>query len=462
MLHFFRGWSFGIAGLMIPLLLTVGCAARTPNPPAASPFLAAFTALEVSGKVIHADQSEDVLEKDGNISVQADDQIQLDETGQGLLQFQDRLRVGMFRKTELHLVEVNEQTSGSTFVSLFQSYGNLHVQLNEGKIVRVVLKTEYATLTTLVDGTDFVVCHTPGKITCGVVNEGAVEFQAQGERVIAKKGEAIYVRPEEPPSHAICARHDEVRDWLDKIQGTGEFIGLGAVVQGWSQEPCGSVQATSTLEGAPLPDRAGMERIEAGLYEIGRPQADDFHITSQEIMLAEFWIDLYEVTNAQYQAFMDGTGHSPPGVWPGMPDHPVKGVTWDQAVSYCAWVNKRLPAEAEWEVAARGPGQNPPLHPWGNDPTAGGQINDLPLNETYPVGTYAFNKSPFGIYDMAGNVWEWVREPYASTAEDHLIVRGGRHGLIRDAAYRQEVAPNQDLFSSYTGFRCAADRVEGD
>jgi hypothetical protein len=284
-----------------------------------------FTAVEVSGKVIHADQSEDVLEKDGNTSVQANDQIQLDETGQGLLQFQDRLKVRMFRSTELHVTEVDEQPSGSTFVSLFQSYGNLHLQLNEDKMVRVVLKTDYATLTTLVDGTDFVVCHTPEKITCGVVNEGAVEFQAQGERVIATKGEAIYVRPEEPPSHAICARHDDVRDWLNKIQGTGEFIGLGAIVQGWSQEPCGSAQAAPTLEGAPLPNREGMVKVEAGLYEIGRPQADDFHIASQEIMLAEFWIDLYEVTNAQYQAFMDGTSHSPPAVWPGIQDHPVKG-----------------------------------------------------------------------------------------------------------------------------------------
>jgi formylglycine-generating enzyme len=460
--HFFRGWSFRIAGLMIPLLLTVGCAASTPTPPIASPFAGDFTAVEVSGKVIHADQSEDVLEKDGNTSVQANDQIQLDETGQGLLQFQDRLKVRMFRSTELHVTEVDEQPSGSTFVSLFQSYGNLHLQLTEDKMVRVVLKTDYATLTTLVDGTDFVVCHTPEKITCGVVNEGAVEFQAQGERVIATKGEAIYVRPEEPPSHAICARHDDVRDWLNKIQGTGEFIGLGAIVQGWSQEPCGSVQAAPTLQGAPLPNREGMVKVEAGLYEIGRPQADDFHIASQEIMLAEFWIDLYEVTNAQYQAFMDGTSHSPPAVWPGIQDHPVKGVTWDQAVSYCAWVNKRLPTEAEWEVAARGPGPNPPLYPWGNDSTAGGQINNLPLDETYPVGAYPFNKSPFGIYDMAGNVWEWVREPYASLTENNLIVRGGRHGLIRDSAYRQEVASNQDLFSSNTGFRCAADRVEGE
>ena len=458
----FLDWFRRIAGLMILLLIGVGCASP-PTPEPTAPLLqAAFTAIEVPGKVIHGENSESVLEKDSNVSIQVNDRIQLDETGQGMLLFPDRLEVRMFRRTEIQLVDAKEESSGSTYVNLFLSYGNTQLRLNEGNIVWAVLKTEYATVTTLAQGTDFVICHTPEKITCGVVNEGAVEFQAQGEKKIAEKGEAIYVRPGEPPSDAICARQDEVEDWLVNIQGAGNFKALGAIVQEWPQEPCSAAPLEPPIsEITPLPGREGMEKVEAGIYEIGGPQEDDFHVASQEITLEEFWIDIYEVTNGKYQTFLDETGRQPPAVWPGEVDHPVKGVTWDEAAAYCAWESKRLPTEAEWEVAARGPGANPPLYPWGAERTAGGQADALPLDNTYPVGAYDFNKSLFGIYDMAGNVWEWVGEPYAPTPEGYPILRGGRHGLIRDSAYRQEVPPDHDLFIPYAGFRCAADRVEG-
>ena len=451
-----------ITRLVIPLLFLTGCATPTPAPSPPPPH-AALTAVEIPGKLIRAGQSEQVLERARSVDVQVDDRIQFEETGRGLLLFPGRVEVGMFRRTELHLAAATEEPSGATSLSLNQTYGNTHLRLLGSDDVRVVLKTEYATLTTLAPGTDFVVCHTPDRITCGVVNEGTVEFRAQGQAVIAEKGEAVYVRPGEPPSPAICARQDEVLDWLTRIQGTGEFNGLGAIVSAWPQEPCYLPgQATPTVEAAHLPSGEGMVKVEGGTYEIGRAEADNFHIAAQEIMLEGFWIDIFEVTNAQYQAYLEATGSQPPLVWPGGAEHPVQGVTWEEASAYCTWDNKRLPSEAEWEVAARGPGPQPRLYPWGDDRTAEGQVDRLPLTETYPVGAYAFNISPSGVYDMAGNVWEWVGEPYAPAAEGDLILRGGRHGLIRDSAYRQFAAPNPELFIPFAGFRCAVDRVEGE
>ena len=212
-------------------------------------------------------------------------------------------------------------------------------------------------------------------------------------------------------------------------------------------------------ESPDLPDANGMAEIAAETYEVGSSTEDDYHSASMKIPLTGFWIDKYQTTNAQYQQFINATGAKDPEV-SGTENQPVRGVTWGQGAAYCSWANKRLPTEAEWEAAGRGPGPNPLLYPWGNDPSANGNALEMPVQDTYQVGTLAFNKSPFGVYDMVGNVWEWVGEPYVSTPDGSKILRGGRFGLpILDLAYRVSVAPDDARYVQYAGFRCAADQV---
>ncbi|HEX8991320.1 MAG TPA: bifunctional serine/threonine-protein kinase/formylglycine-generating enzyme family protein [Anaerolineales bacterium] len=219
--------------------------------------------------------------------------------------------------------------------------------------------------------------------------------------------------------------------------------------------------AADTATPAPgLPAATDMIKLDAGQYQLGLNPADDFHAAQQMVALGEFWIDKYPVTNSQYQQYMQQSGAKAPEVWPGDSKQPVRGVTWDEASAYCAAVNKRLPSEAEWEAAGRGSGDHPPLFPWGNDPTDGGKALQLPDQDTYQIGTQPINVSSLGVYDLVGEVWQWVGDAYASIPQGDRILRGGRFGLPQDLAYRITVAPDDNRYVKFAGFRCAADNVK--
>jgi serine/threonine-protein kinase len=237
------------------------------------------------------------------------------------------------------------------------------------------------------------------------------------------------------------------------------LLGAGAIVAALA---LGLLVIAPRLGGPPLPSAKGMARVDGGVYLVGRDAAGDPYAPPQQVKLTEFWIDQYEVTNAQYAEFIAVTGALPPANWPGgalpagQEQHPAQGVTWEQAAGYCDWANKRLPTEAEWEVAARGP--EGLLYPWGNDVRA----VELPGSETYAVGEYPANRSRYGAFDMAGNVWEWVGEPYAPASDSFRILRGGAFGFLKDMAYRLQGDPNIPTMIATAGIRCAAPKVSGD
>ncbi|HRV91256.1 MAG TPA: SUMF1/EgtB/PvdO family nonheme iron enzyme [Anaerolineae bacterium] len=209
-----------------------------------------------------------------------------------------------------------------------------------------------------------------------------------------------------------------------------------------------------------LPSSVGMIQIPGNAYSVGVLTADRDHAAAQQVDLESFWLDQYETTNAQYAEFLADTGGTHPESWIGgnipadQESFPVMGVTWDEAAAYCAWAKKRLPTEAEWEVAARG--SEGRLFPWGDNFRA----VELPRSGTYKVGGKATNQSPFGVFDMAGNVWEWVDEPYAPLADtNYKVLRGGSNDFLKDMAYRLQGEPTQPTMIASAGIRCAADEV---
>jgi formylglycine-generating enzyme required for sulfatase activity len=166
-------------------------------------------------------------------------------------------------------------------------------------------------------------------------------------------------------------------------------------------------------------DGAEMLLIPAGEFQMGSNDYDN-EKPIHTVYLDAFYIDKYEVTNAQYKKFMDATGHEAPYYWNdsslNAPNQPVVGVNWNDAKAYADWAGERLPTEAEWEKSARG-GLVDKNYPWGNtlthddanyDGTGGKDVWD----GTSPVGS--FKPNGYGLYDMAGNVWEWCADWYGS------------------------------------------------
>jgi formylglycine-generating enzyme required for sulfatase activity len=132
------------------------------------------------------------------------------------------------------------------------------------------------------------------------------------------------------------------------------------------------------------------------------------------VLLSSYLIDKYEVSNQKFAKFMKATGHAAPAYWddPRLngDSQPVVGVNWYDAKAYCEWEGKRLPTEAEWENAARGP--EGLLYPWGNSFDADKVNNGKRRSSTMPIDSLKQAVSPYGLHHMAGNVFEWVSDWY--------------------------------------------------
>ena len=156
-----------------------------------------------------------------------------------------------------------------------------------------------------------------------------------------------------------------------------------------------------------------MVSIPRGEFTMGSNEhADEVR---HQVVLDAYLIDKYEASNARYKEFMNATRHPAPAYWDdprlSQPNQPVVGVSWTDASAFCKWDGKRLPTEAEWERAAKGPeGDN--HYPWGHklDPKKANYGQNV--GRTMPVDSYPEGASGFGAYNMAGNVFEWVEDWY--------------------------------------------------
>ena len=174
-----------------------------------------------------------------------------------------------------------------------------------------------------------------------------------------------------------------------------------------------------------------------------------------------YYIDRYEVTNSKYAIFMRETGHRQPKFW-NFPQlnsslQPVVGVGWSDADAYCRWAGKRLPTEMEWEKAARGTdGQ---VWPWGNtadDSKFNGRKKDfnIPIN----VGSFPTGNSPYGVSDMAGNVWEMTSSTFKGGEK---MMKGGSflntNAFTRTTVHWCTTKEKEEQGSAWLGFRCVKD-----
>ena len=165
------------------------------------------------------------------------------------------------------------------------------------------------------------------------------------------------------------------------------------------------------------PDLKDMVLIPAGEFIMGTDDRLRDEKPLHVVYINSFSIDKFEVTNEAYKIFVDATGHPAPDNWKenkypaGKGKHSVIFVDWNDANAYCRWSGKRLPRETEWEKAARGADGR--IYPWGNTWDMNKSNNPLRGHEgTMPVGSFENGKSPYGLYDMSGNVWEWVDDYY--------------------------------------------------
>jgi formylglycine-generating enzyme required for sulfatase activity len=246
------------------------------------------------------------------------------------------------------------------------------------------------------------------------------------------------------------------------------------------------------------PSEADVEWLDvpAGEFEMGAEggAAEPDEAPKHKVTLDAFLIGKYEVTNRQYQAFVKATGHRLPenccdpkfNLWKGgamldgIGELPAINVSWDDATAFCKWAGGRLPTEAEWEKAARGTDGR--LYPWGNEsPMSGNRANfsfepvavwegpaSLARKDQYEHG-----KSPYGAYEMAGNLSEWVQDWYDpeyyknSPAKNPTGPADGKFKGIRGGNWRQNVDSIRTANRNgkhpptdrrvYIGFRCAKD-----
>ncbi|MEW6324172.1 MAG: formylglycine-generating enzyme family protein [Nitrospirota bacterium] len=231
------------------------------------------------------------------------------------------------------------------------------------------------------------------------------------------------------------------------------------------------------------PAHDAMILIPAGEFLMGNERGQNNERPVRKINLDAYWIDKYEVTMAQFYAFVAATSHREPRLAGYLAvesvelpsfleaDKPVVGVSWLDADAFCRWKGKRLPTEAEWEKAAKGTGQR--AWPWGDQPIPT-VVNLEGIEDhfpgTAPVDYFSEGQSAYGVYQMAGNAMEWTNDwydehyykvmpaknPAGPPIGDEKVIRGGSwHDSFRYSHTYSRFKMLPEYRDVTIGFRCA-------
>jgi len=331
----------------------------------------------------------------------------------------------------------------------------------------------------------------------------AQKAKAEAERLatLKRQEEETARRTEEERSATLAAAEEQTRKLLEakkkaeeeqkvllaRQQAVEEEARRGATgkpgTEG-AQQPAPIVEATLRPYLAPkAKDSSPVVLIPEGEFIMGSKPGDGQPDESpqRKIYLNAYTIDQYEVTVAQYAEYLKKSKAEPPDFWERVNvkeegNRPVIGVDWLEASEYCEFYGKRLPTEAQWEKAARGVDGR--KYPWGDQepgPLLANYASGVSFSygkSLYPVGNYESGKSPYSVYDMVGNVWEWtldwyhkdyyqaapLKNPAGPDSGDYKVIRGGswaKRPAVARVAGRMHLLPSQR--SNSLGFRCVAE-----
>ena len=303
----------------------------------------------------------------------------------------------------------------------------------------------------------------------------------------------------EYPTHTVPVGTQEIEITPHSLLTSSTTIDMNETLSVTEISPA---PTSSVIQQTSEKDGMEMVYIPAGDFIMGNNSSDVDKNEKPEhtVYLDAYWIDKYEVTNSQFLQFIDETGYITDaeragcsyvwrsGNWPcingaswrnptgpgsdvkSIPDHPVLHISWNDADAYCSWVGRDLPTEAQWEKAVRG--EKGYLYPWGNEtPTAQLANFDGNVGASTAVGSYPSGASPYAAMDLAGNVWEWVKDYYGQSyyysksswnnpqgpaSGQYRILRGGswlyNESYMR-STMRLSIFP--DYAGNNNGFRCA-------
>lgn len=213
---------------------------------------------------------------------------------------------------------------------------------------------------------------------------------------------------------------------------------------------------------------AGEIEIPGGEVTLG----GDAKLPLRRVDVSDFFIGETELTNAQYAEFVEAAKHQAPAGWkdgkfpPGTGDEPVVGITWADANDYCDWLSKelnatvRLPSEAEWERAARGDTDN--KYPWGSEWNNEAAQTFETKGKILPVKSLPAGRSPYGVYEMAGNVWEWTSDLAVDEFGKPVLYEKTKQRVIKGGSAKEErkfltidarAARPENRASEFIGFR---------